>query len=61
VSEKWTVQDNDLTGGWIITDHPYPLSLLDRNVAVVIGGTFNRPIAHRIADLLNFFGVEKPE
>lgn len=58
--DVWTVQVNDLVGGWIVTDYPYPLSEHDHRPdgdsgrrGYVIAECSGEIDARRIAALLN--------
>ncbi len=62
--QKWTIQVDDLIGGWILTDYPYPPSEWDlrpdgdktkrpSQAANFWGGESSRDFAEHIATLLN--------
>ena len=58
---EWTVQINDLVGGYIVTNYPHPLSLHDYREngdptkrGHIIAECSSRGDANIIADLMNF-------
>jgi hypothetical protein len=63
---QWTVQVNDLIGGFIVTNHPHPLSEFDHrpdgaveNRGYIIAETIRKEDADDIAALLNIHCVER--
>lgn len=59
----WSAQINDLVGGWIVTDHPHPLSEHDHRpngdhfqCGYVVAECMVEMDAKRIAALLNAYG-----
>ncbi len=62
--DKWTVQVNDLVGGWIVTDYQWPLSQHDtrpdgdpKKRGKIIAECVDPEDAQRIAFLLNDAGL----
>lgn len=51
----FTVQVNDLVGGWIVTDYPHPLSLHDFLQGVVLADCMAKEEAELLAGLLNAY------
>lgn len=66
---SWTVQVNDLVGGWVVTDYPHPLSEHDHrpenrsepNFGYVIAECYDEDDARQIAALLNMVANLNPE
>lgn len=51
---EWTVQLNDVIGGWIVTSEPKPLSQNTRHN--IIAECISQADAQRVADALNSVG-----
>lgn len=65
-NDYWTVQVNDLVGGWIVTNLPEPLSQHDKRIhgeeehrGYIIAECSNKADAEILASLANRAGIRR--
>lgn len=61
--DRWTVQVDDLVGGWVVTSYPHPLSQHDfrpdgdpERRGYIFAECMSEKMAERLAGLLNAYG-----